>query len=124
MTLPPLHPIGQQLARGGRWKSLGCPHNGAGPRRRTPLMPGEPVDVRFSLTALPVPLRTGEHLQLDVGSRSDVLREDPADGFVQFDVPVPPYLCRSTLHFGGQSGIDVDQIPVAPRLALGNRIRS
>jgi len=79
--------------------------------RRHPLVPGEPVEVRFSLTPFPVLLRPGERLRLDVGSRSDLLRGDPADGYVQFDMPVPPYLCRNTLHFGGQSWIELDQIP-------------
>ncbi len=78
--------------------------------RRTPLVPGEPVEVRFSLTPFPVVLRAGERLRLDVGSRSDLLREDPADGYVQFDMPVPPYLCRNTVHFGGQSWIEIDQV--------------
>jgi predicted acyl esterase len=77
--------------------------------RRQALIPGEPVEVRFSLTPFPVLLRAGERLQLDVGSRSDLLREDPADGYVQFDMPVPPYLCRNTLHFGGLSFIEIDQ---------------
>lgn len=76
---------------------------------RRPLVPGEPVEVRFSLTPFPVLLRAGERLRLDIGSRSDLLREDPADGYVQFDMPVPPYLCRNTVHFGGQSWIEVDQ---------------
>ncbi len=78
--------------------------------RRTPLVPGEPVEVRFSLTPFPVRLRAGERLQLDVGSRSDLLRGDPADGYVQFDLPVPPYLCRNTVHFGGASWIELDEV--------------
>lgn len=77
--------------------------------RRTALVPGEPVAVRFSLTPFPVLLRAGERLQLDIGSRTDLLREDPADGYVQFDLPVPPYLCRNTVHFGGDSWIEVDE---------------
>jgi predicted acyl esterase len=77
--------------------------------RRTALVPGEPVAVRFSLTPFPVLLQAGERLQLDIGSRTDLLREDPADGYVQFDLPVPPYLCRNTVHFGGDSWIEVDE---------------
>ena len=92
--------------------------------RRTPLVPGEPVVVRFSLTAFPVRLRAGERLQLDVGSRSDLLREDPADGYVQFDLPVPPFLCRNTLHFGGQSWIDVDHVPPAAREVPSARVQN
>lgn len=77
---------------------------------RTLLVPGEPVTVRFSLTPFPVLLQAGERLQLDLGSRSDLLREDPANGYVQFDIPAPPYLCRNTVHFGGESWIEVDEV--------------
>lgn len=78
--------------------------------RRTPLVPGEPVAVRFSLTPFPVRLHAGERLRLEVGSRSDLLRADPADGYVQFDLPVPPYLCRNTVYFGGDSWIELDEL--------------
>ncbi|MHC1559238.1 CocE/NonD family hydrolase [Actinomycetospora sp. C-140] len=80
--------------------------------RREPLVPGEPVDLRFSLTAAPVSLRAGETLRLDVASRSDLLREDPSNGYAQFDLPVPPYLSRNTLHFGGASWIEVTAVPL------------
>ncbi|VTU41489.1 Cocaine esterase (plasmid) [Variovorax sp. PBS-H4] len=79
---------------------------------RTPLVPGEPTEVWFSLTPFPVLLRAGERLQLDIGSRSDLLRGDPSDGYVQFDIPAPPYLCRNTVHFGGESWIEVDETDV------------
>lgn len=81
------------------------------PGRREPLRPGEPVVLRFSLTPAPVLLRRGEALRLDVGSRSDLLRLGPGDGWAQFDLPVPPYLCRNTLHFGGESWIEVTAVP-------------
>ncbi len=38
--------------------------------RREPLVPGEPVVLRFSLTPGPVLLRAGEMLRLDLGSRA------------------------------------------------------
>jgi uncharacterized protein len=78
--------------------------------RREPLVPGEPVTLRFSLTAGPVLLRAGETLRLDVGSRTDLLRKDPGEGYAQFDLPVPPYLSRNTLHFGGKSWIEVTAV--------------
>ncbi|HEY2222588.1 CocE/NonD family hydrolase C-terminal non-catalytic domain-containing protein, partial [Actinomycetospora sp.] len=78
---------------------------------REPLRPGEPVVLRFSLTPTPVLLRAGERLRLDIGSRSDLLRMGPGDGYAQFDLPVPPYLCRNTLHFGGESWIEVTEVP-------------
>lgn len=77
---------------------------------RTPLQPGQPVDLRFSLTPSPVHLDPGERLRLDVASRSDLLRKGPGDGYAQFDLPVPPYLSRNTLHFGGASWVEVDHV--------------
>ena len=78
---------------------------------REPLVPGEPVVLRFSLTPGPVHLREGETLRLDVGSRTDLLRRDPGDGYAQFDMPVPPpYLSRNTLHLGDQSWIEVTSV--------------
>jgi predicted acyl esterase len=74
---------------------------------REPLVPGEPVTLRFSLTAAPVRLRANETLRLDIASRTDLLRKGPADGYAQFDLPGPPYLCRNTLHFGGASWLEV-----------------
>jgi hypothetical protein len=79
--------------------------------RREPLVPGEPVVLRFSLTAGPVLLRAGETLRLDVGSRSDLLRKDSNGGYPQFDLPVPPFLARNTLHFGGNSWVEVTAVP-------------
>ena len=75
--------------------------------RREPLVPGEPVVLRFSLTPGPVLLHAGETLRLDIGSRTDLLRKDPSEGYAEFDLPVPPYLSRNTLHFGGESWIEV-----------------
>jgi putative CocE/NonD family hydrolase len=77
---------------------------------REPLRPGEAVTLRFSLTPAPVLLKTGESLQLDIGSRTDLLRESPSHGYAQFDLPVPPYLSRNTVHYGGASWIDVELV--------------
>jgi uncharacterized protein len=77
---------------------------------REPLVPGEPVELRFSLTPGPVLLRSGERLRLDLGSRSDLLRRDPSEGYVQFDMPVPPYLCRNTVYLGGESWLEVTRV--------------
>lgn len=77
---------------------------------RVPLVPGEPVQLRFSLTPAPTRLEAGETLRLDVASRTDLLRASPGDGYAQFDLPVPPYLSRNTLHYG-DSWIEVQMIP-------------
>lgn len=77
---------------------------------RVPLVPGEPVELRFSLTPAPTLLLPGERLRLDVASRTDLLRMSPGDGYAQFDLQVPPYLSRNTLHHG-DSWIEVQMIP-------------
>jgi len=82
------------------------------PGRRDALTPGEPVELRFSLTPGPVRLAPGEKLRLDLGSRTDLLRLGPGDGYVQFDLPVPPFLSRNTVHYDGASYIDLDLVPV------------
>ncbi|WP_239083393.1 CocE/NonD family hydrolase [Subtercola lobariae] len=76
---------------------------------RRPLVPGRPVDLRFSLTPAPTLLLVGDRLRLDVASRTDLLRKGVGEGFAHFDLPVPPYLSRNTLHFGGGSWIEVDR---------------
>ncbi|WP_443209382.1 CocE/NonD family hydrolase [Rhodococcus rhodochrous] len=77
---------------------------------RTPLIPNEPVDLHFSLTPAPTRLLPGDTLRFDIGSRTDLLRSSPSEGWVHFDLPVPPYLSRNTVHFGGASWIEVDRI--------------
>ncbi len=37
----------------------------------------------------------------------------PGDGYAQFDLPVPPYLSRNTLHYG-ESWIEVQMLPATP----------
>ena len=75
-----------------------------------PLTPGEAVNLSFSLTPAPVSLRKGEKLRLDVGSRSDLLKSDVSHGYVHFDLPVPPYFSRNTLHYGLNTYIELYRI--------------
>jgi len=82
--------------------------------RREPLVPDEPVVLRFSLTPGPTLLRRGDTLRLELASRIDLLRMDPSEGYAQFDMPVPPYPCRNTVHFGGESWVEVTEVPVRP----------
>ena len=42
---------------------------------------------------------------------SDLLRRDVSEGYAQFDLPVPPYFSRNTVHFDGQSWIEVTRVP-------------
>ncbi|MEV8368626.1 CocE/NonD family hydrolase [Microbacterium sp. NPDC064584] len=81
--------------------------------RRVPLVPGEPVTLRFSLTPGPTHVKPGEKLRLDIASRSDLLRLDPSQGYGHYDLPVPPYLCRNTVHMGNCSWIEVTEIPLS-----------
>jgi predicted acyl esterase len=81
--------------------------------RRDPLVPDQPVVLRFSLTPGPTLLRRGDTLRLELASRVDLLRTDPSEGYAQFDLPVPPYPCRNTAHFRGQSWLEVTEAPLS-----------
>ncbi len=75
-----------------------------------PLVPGESVILRFSLTPKPVLLKAGERLRFDVGSRTDLLRSDVSHGHAQFDMQVPPYFSRNTLHYGPDSYVELSRV--------------
>jgi uncharacterized protein len=83
--------------------------------RREPLVPDEPVVLRFSLTPGPTLLQRGDTLRFELASRVDLLRKDVSEGYAQFDMPVPPYPCRNTVHFGAQSWIEVTEVPSPTR---------
>lgn len=72
-----------------------------------PLIPGEPVTLCFSLTPQPTQLSAGDRLQFDVASRTDLLRSDVSHGHAQFDLHVPPYFSRNTLHYGPDTYLEV-----------------
>ncbi|MFZ1425786.1 MAG: CocE/NonD family hydrolase C-terminal non-catalytic domain-containing protein [Geminicoccaceae bacterium] len=72
-----------------------------------PLVPGVPVTLCFSLTPQPVVLKPGERLRLDIASRTDLLRSDVSHGHAQFDMQVPPYYARNTLHYGPDTYIEL-----------------
>lgn len=72
-----------------------------------PLVPGVPVVLRFSLTPQPVVLQPGDRLRLDIASRTDVLRSDVSHGHAQFDMQVPPYFARNTIHYGPDTCIEL-----------------
>jgi uncharacterized protein len=75
-----------------------------------PLTPGEPVTLKFSLTPRPVALRAGERLRVDVGSRTDLLRGNVSQGYVQFDMQVPPYFSRNTIHYGPETYVAMHRV--------------
>ena len=76
-----------------------------------PLKPGEPVILRFSLTPHPVLLKAGERLRLDIASRTDLLRSDQSHDHAQFDMQVPPYFSRNTIHYGPQTYVELHRVP-------------
>ncbi len=75
-----------------------------------PLIPNEPVTVKFSLTPQPVLLQTGEQLRFDVG-RTDLLLSDQSHGRAQFQMQVPPYFSRNNLHYGAETYIELRKVP-------------
>ncbi|MBN8927846.1 MAG: acyl esterase [Rhodospirillales bacterium 69-11] len=76
-----------------------------------PLTPGVPVDLRFSLTPGPTLVQQGERLRLDVASRTDLLKSDVGQGYVHFDLPVPPYFSRNTVLYGPETWLELDMLP-------------
>jgi len=78
-----------------------------------PLLPGEPVRLLFSLTPQPVVLKSGERLRLDIASRTDLLRSDVSRGYAQFDMQVPPYFARNTVHYGPDSFVEMRRVAAA-----------
>ncbi len=77
-----------------------------------PLTPNESVTLRFSLTPQPVVLRAGERLRFEVGSRTDLLLSDQTHGRAQFQMQVPPYFSRNTLHYGAETYVELRKVPV------------
>jgi uncharacterized protein len=75
-----------------------------------PLVPNEPVTLRFSLTPQPVVLRAGERLRFDVASRTDLLLSDQSHGRAQFQMQVPPYFSRNTLHYGAETYVELRKV--------------
>lgn len=78
--------------------------------RPEPLVPGVPVRLLFSLTPQPALLKPGERLVLDIASRTDLLRSDVSHGHAHFDMQVPPYFSRNTLHYGPDSYLEVTRV--------------
>lgn len=55
------------------------------------------------------PCVTGEQLRLRIASRTALLRSDVAQGYEHFDMMVPPYFSRNTIHFGETSYVEVEE---------------
>ena len=85
---------------------------------REPLVPGEPVVLRFSLTPGPVQLMPGERLRLTIASRTDLVESDTAHDHAHFNLKVPPYFSRNTLHYGEQTYVELHKVSGAWRNSL------
>ena len=79
-----------------------------------PLIPNQPVTLKFSLTPQPVLLKAGERLRFDVGSRTDLLLSDQSHGRAQFQMQAPPYFSRNTLHYGAETYIELRKVTPHP----------
>ena len=75
--------------------------------KRQPLRPNEPVLLRFSLTPAAAVIRTGEALELDLASRTDLLHIPVRDGFIVPEMAVPPYFARNTIHHGPETFLEL-----------------
>ncbi|HET7413238.1 MAG TPA: CocE/NonD family hydrolase, partial [Pararhizobium sp.] len=71
------------------------------------LEPGVPVILRFSLTPGPTRLKRGERLRLEIASRTDLLKSDVAHDHAHFNLEVPPYFSRNTIHYGPETYIEL-----------------
>jgi uncharacterized protein len=82
-----------------------------------PLTRGEPVMLKFSLTPYPVVLKSGDKLRVDIGSRTDLLCSDQSHDHAQFDMQVPPYFSRNTIHYGPETHVELSWVPSHDALA-------
>ena len=66
------------------------------------LVPGKPADVRFSLNPIANLFRAGHRLELEIGSRPELLSTAAGEGFDMFHWDPVPYRSRNTLLFGAE----------------------
>jgi hypothetical protein len=55
-------------------------------------------------------LQKGEKLRFDVAGRTDLLKSNVGHGYVHFNMLVPPYFSRNTLHYGAETYIELQRI--------------
>jgi predicted acyl esterase len=75
-----------------------------------PLVPNQPVILKFSLTPGPTRLQPGERLRLEVASRTELLESDTAHDHAHFHLQVPPYFSRNTLHYGADTFLELRKV--------------
>ena len=79
----------------------------------SPLVPGEPVVLRFSLTPGPIASPAAETLRLELGSRTDLLRERRQRGLRPVRSPSAALPVPQHRAFRGQSWLEVTNVPVS-----------
>jgi predicted acyl esterase len=73
-----------------------------------PLVPGVPVELRFSLVPTATRFRPGEQLLLEIASRTDLVKGKVSDGYVHFDLEAPPFFSKNAVHRGEGSWVEID----------------
>lgn len=81
-------------------------------RIKTPLVPGEPVDLIVNMTPTAAVLHAGDTLELAVASRPALLAVSVADGFLSYEgYGLPQYIARNTLLHGARTALEVTLLP-------------
>ena len=80
-------------------------------RSRVPLVPFEPVTLRFSMTPLAAKLAKGDRLELRIASREEQIHASVDEGYHLPDLPVP-YYAKNTLHLGQKTHLTLSRITI------------
>jgi putative CocE/NonD family hydrolase len=72
------------------------------------LVPGRCTEIRLSLNPIANLFRQGHRLELEIGSRPELLSTEAGEGFDMFYWDPVPYRSRNTVHCGGAQGSFID----------------
>ena len=77
-------------------------------RVKTPLVPGEPVDLQVNMTPTAAVLHAGDTLELAVASRPALLAASVRDGFLSYEgYALPQYIARNTMLHGARTALEL-----------------
>lgn len=77
-------------------------------RIKTPLVPGEPVDLVVNMTPTAAMLHAGDTLELAVASRPALLAASVKDGFLSYEgYALPQYIARNTMLHGTRTALEL-----------------
>jgi predicted acyl esterase len=71
------------------------------------LTPGVPAELLFSLTPIANLFKAGHRMVLEIASRPDLMLSEAGEGFDMFNWDPVPYRCRTSVHLGGESYLEV-----------------